>query len=802
METLLRDIRYGIRSLLKRPGFTVIALIALALGIGANTAIFSLVNAVLVRPLPFAEPDRLVWVWGNIRNGGNRASVSPLDFVDFRQQVKTFDQFAASLSVPLRINLTGNAEPERLTGAAVTGNYFQALGVTPALGRTFVMANEKPGSDQVTVLSYGLWQRRFDGDSNIVNKTIMLDGKSCVVLGVMPPGFSFPQSAELWVPLDFDVLPSMKQRKAHFLSPIARLKPGVTLAQAQADVDAVARHLEEQYPDTNTGWSMRLVSLREQLVGNTRPTLLILFGAVGFVLLIACANVANLLMVRAAGRQKEIALRTALGAGRYRIIRQMITESVLLALIGGTLGTLLAMWGVDLLVTLSAESIPSTAQVKIDATVLIFTLLISLVTGVLFGLAPALRALRLNLSEALKEGGRSATAGTQRNRLRSTLVVLESAVAVVLLIGAGLLIRSLIRLQDVSPGFDPRNVLTMRVDLPREKYPTPDKASNFFAELEGRLAGLPGVENVGFISELPLSGQPNDIPYTVEGRPAVSSDQQFDHDFRRVNRQYFGALRIPLLRGRNFTEQEVRQSAKVVIISDLLAQQVFPNEEPLGKRLILAMGNEPFEIIGIVGDIRHRGLESQPAAAMYLPTYETGWMNLVIRTKGDPLGLAVSVRKEVQAIDPDQPVADIKTMEQWLDTAVAAPRYRTALLGLFALVALVLASTGIYGVMSYSVTQRTHEIGVRMALGARELDVLKLVVRQGMALVWAGIGIGLLGAVALTRVLSTLLFDVTAKDPLTFAAVAGLLTLVAFVACYLPARRATRVDPLVALRYE
>ena len=802
METLIRDIRYGVRSLLKRPGFTLIAVVALALGIGANTAIFSLVNAVLLQPLPFAEPDRLVWVWGNIRNGGNRASVSPPDFLDYRQQNTTFEEFAAAIGGPLPLNLTGSGEPERLTGAAVTGNYFKALGTPPALGRTFVLENEKPGNDQVAVLSYGLWQKRFAGDPNIVNKTVVLDGKNFAIIGVMPQGFNFPRAAELWVPINFEISEEMKIRKAHFLRPIGKLKEGVTLEQAQADTDVIARRLEEQYPDSNLSWNLRLVSLREQLIGNTRPTLFILFGAVGFVLLIACANVANLLLVRAAGRQKEIALRTALGAGRLRIVRQMITESVLLALAGGAFGAVLAIWGVELLVKLSEGNIPPTAQVRIDATVLAFTFLTSVFTGVLFGLAPALRTMNLNLIESLKEGGRSSGEGGQRNRTRSLLVVLESAVAVVLLIGAGLLVRSLIQLQNVSPGFDPQNVLTMRVDLSREKYGTPEKAGNFFTELENRVGGLPGVEHVGFISELPLSGQPNDMPYTVEGRPPVPSDQAFDDDFRRVNRNYFSAMRIPFLRGRNFTEQEVRQGAKVVIISDLLARNVFPNEEPLGKRLIMAIGNEPFEIIGIVGDIRHRALETAPLAAMYLPTNRTPSTNLVVRTKADPANLAGAIRKEVRAIDPDQPIAAVRTMNEWLDTAVAGPRYRTALLALFAFVALVLASTGIYGVMSYSVSQRTHEIGVRMALGARRVDVMKLVVLQGMTLVIAGVALGVVGAIALTRLMSTLLFGVTTKDPLTFVAVASLLTLVAFVACYLPARRATKVDPLVALRYE
>jgi putative ABC transport system permease protein len=802
MDTLIKDLRFAVRGLLKRPGFTAIVLIALALGIGANTAIFSLVNAVVLQPLPFPEPDRLVWMYGNIRNGGNRASVSPLDFLDYRSQNKTFEQFAASGTLPMSVTLTGSGEPERLQASGVTGNFFQAYGVSPALGRGFTLENEKPGQNQVTVLSYALWQKRFGGDPDILKKSIVLDGKASQVIGVMGQDVAFPQAADLWVPMVFEGDPDMQQRKAHFLRPTGRLKEGVSLTQAQADTDLIAAQLERQYPDSNTGWNLRLIPLRDQLIGSSRTTLFILFGAVGFVLLIACANVANLLLVRAAARQKEIALRTALGASRWRIVRQMITESLLLAILGGALGALLATWGVQLLVKLSEGSLPPTAKVQIDATVLGFTLLISIITGLLFGLAPALRTARVQLIDSLKDGVRGAGESTVRNRTRSLLVVFESAVAVMLLIGAGLLVRSLIALQNVDPGFDPHNVLTMRIDLPRNKYDKPEKASNFFQQLEARVAGLPGVETVGMVTELPMSGQLNDLPFVVEGRPPVSPDQQFDADFRRVNEKYFNAMRIPLLRGRNFTQQEVRQGDKVVIVSQQLVDAVFPNEEPLGKRLVSALGNQAFEIIGVVGDLRHRSLEFAPFPAMYFPTLATGRANLAIRMQGDPLSIAGAVRKEVQAIDPDQPIAAIKPMTDWVDASAAAPRYRTTLLALFAALAMILAATGIYGVMSYSVAQRTHEIGVRMALGARRLDVLKLVVRQGMLLTIVGVVVGLLGAFALTRVMSSLMFGVTTRDPVTFVAVSLLLVAVAFIACFVPARRATKVDPLTALRYE
>ncbi|HEX5884685.1 MAG TPA: ABC transporter permease [Pyrinomonadaceae bacterium] len=803
MDSIIKDIRYGLRSLLKRPAFTAIALMALALGIGANTAIFSLVNAVILQPLPYQDPDRLVWVYGNLRNGSNRGSVGPLEFLDYRSQNKTFEQFAASRSSSLPMNLTGSGEPERLTASSITGNYFDTFGVRPALGRGFSLENEKTSQDHVTVLSYAFWQTRFGGDPNIVNKTIILDGKAYEVLGVMPAEVVLPQDAQLWVPLNFDSDPEMKLRNARFLRPMGRLKEGVTLTQAQADTDLIAAQLEQQYPDSNTGRSLRLIPLREILVGGSQTMLFILFGAVGFVLLIACANVANLLLVRAAARQKEIAMRTALGASRLRIIRQMITESLLLAIFGGALGALLATAGVKLLVSLSEDNIPRTANVKIDATVLAFTLFISLATGLIFGLAPAFRTMKENLVDALKDGIRGGSEATLKNRTRSLLVVFESAIAVMLLIGAGLLVRSLIALQNVDPGFDPNNVLTLRVDLSKQKYNTPEKTSNFFQQLETRVAGLPGVETVGLITDLPLSGQSNDMPFAVEGRPVVASNKTFA-DFRRVNQNYFSALRIPLRRGRNFTEQEVRQSGKAIVVSQALVDSVFPNEEALGKRLIIWSGSkdEPYEIIGIVGDIRHRSLQGEPNATMYMPTREPVRVNLVIRTQGDPLSLVGGVRKEVNALDPDQPIAAVRPMTEWVAMSAAGARYRTILLGLFALLAMILAATGIYGVMSYSVAQRTQEIGVRMALGARPFDVLKLVVRQGMILALIGTVVGLAGALALTRVMSSLLFEVTERDPITFVVVAALLIAVAFIACLVPARRATKVDPLVALRYE
>ncbi len=804
MRALLQDLRYGARMLAKNPRVSVIAVLSLAIGIGANTAMFGVVNAVLLQPLPFSEPDRLVWVWGNIRGGANRASVAPLDYLDYRTQNSSFEQFAAMFTVPNFINLTGNGEPERLQGRVVSGNFFQALGVHAAIGRTFLPDNERPGNDQVVVLSHGFWQRRFAGDRSLIGKTLTLDGRQFEVLGVMPRGFQFPRDTEFWAPMNFDIAPDMKQRKAHFLRPIGRLKAGMPLRQAQADLDAVARHIEEQYPDSNAGCSVRLVPLRDQLVGNVRPVLQMLFGAVGFVLLIACANVANLLLVHTASRRREVAVRMAIGAGRFAIVRQMLAESVLLALAGGALGVFVASWAIDLIVALSGNNIPPTAQIGIDHTVLAFTLGLSLLTGVLFGLAPAWQATRLRLSGALNEGSAGSGHGAERQRIKSVLVIFETAVAVVLLIGAGLLTRSLAHLQQVNPGFDATNVLTARLDLPFGKYAPPEQAASFWSQLQERLASLPGVEAVGMVTELPLSGQPNDVPFTVEGRPPVQANEAFGADFRGINHDYLRAMAIPLLRGRAFTAQEARQSAPVVLISEGLARTVFTTEEPLGKRL--RVGNRTFEIVGIAGDIHHRALDATPYATMYVPTLRSGRTNLAIRVAGNPLNLTAAVRREVQAVDREQPISAVRTMEQVLSESVAGPRYRMWVLGGFALMALLLAAIGIFGVVSYMVAQRTREIGIRMALGALPRHVRRLVVVQAVRIVAIGVLAGLVGGAVLTRVvrnaIAGLLFQVEPTDPLTLASVGVILMLVALMACYLPARRASKIDPMLALRHE
>ena len=799
---MLNDVRYALRTLAQRPGFTTVAVLTLALGIGATTAIFSVVDAVLLRPLPFAEPERLVWLGGWSGNDQEQG-VTPADFLDYRDQSQSFAQLAASISETVPVNLTGSGEPERLHGALVTANYLDVFRVRPERGRIFLDGEDEAGRDRVVVLSHGLWVRRFGADPSVINKPVTLDGRNVLVIGVMPPQFRYPLGAELWQPFGFPASPQspFRSRQFHMLRPVARLKPSVTLAQAQAQAEIIARRLQALYPTTNAKQSLFLMPLQERVVGRIRLTLLILLGAVGCILLIACANVANLLLVRAASRHKEIALRAALGASRGRVVRQLLTESVTLALLGGIGGVLFATLAVRGLSALGSSSVPRADEIGIDVGVLAVTLGVALVTGVLFGLAPAWQSARFELTEAIKEGARGAGGGVQRHRTMSLLVVGEVSLAVVLLIAAGLLVNSFVRLEQVSPGFDATHLLTARIDLPNP-YADPAKKANFFEQLQERVAALPGVEAVGLVTELPLANQSADVRFTIEGRPPTDPGHSPSADIRNVNHNYLRALRIPLLRGRSFTGGDVRENGKVVLISELLAKRYFAGEDPLGQRLRPASWTQSYEIVGVVGDVRHRGLDVEPRQTMYFPSLSLGYANLVIRTATDPVRLASAVRKAVAAIDPNQPISDVKTMEDWAADSVAQPRDRTLLLSMFATVALLLSVVGIYGVMSYAVTQRTREIGVRVALGAARRDVLRLVVGQGLALALAGVFVGGLVGLATTRALSSLLYGVSPLDPLTFIGTALLLAAVAVMSSYLPARRAMRVDPMAALRYE
>ena len=793
-----QDLRYGARTLLKNPIFTSIAVLTLALGIGANTAIFGLVNTVLLRPLPFAEPEQLVWTWGEFSQG-NRAATSPPDFLDYRAQNRTFVELAA-LSFS-SFNLTGGGEPERVIGARVTANFFQTLGLKPLQGRAFLPEEQEAGRAQVVIISRNLWQRLFGGDPEIAGKTILLDGQTHTVVGVAPDETRLLQEAEMWTPLNFD-LPGMKVRRFHFLRAIGRLKPGITLQQAQADIDGVSAGLEKLYPESNTDWRLRLVPLRERLVGEMQRPLYVLFGAVGCVLLIACVNVANLLLAQASKRQKEVALRHALGANRPRLIRQLLTESALLAVTAGIIGLLLAWWGTDLLMALARDTLPRIGEVTLDHRVLGFTLVVSLLTSVVFGLAPAWQTSRPDLNEALKEGGKGGGSSTRLGQARKLLVIVEVALTLVLLIGAGLLIRSLHRLQQVDPGFDPRNVLTLRLFLPEAKYSKPEQQQAFVEQVLQRIEALPGVQAVGMSTWLPTLGG-GDTYFTIEGKPFPDPKKKVTAFNPRISHNYLRAMNIPLLKGRHFTEAETKEQPKTVIINDAFARAYFANEEPLGQRLIVDMG-EPWkcEIIAVARDVTQFSLDTGAYPAMYLPSIRVGVAGIVVRTHGDPLALAPAVRKAVGEVDKDQPVANLRSMDQLLAGMVREPRFRTLLLSVFAAVALCLSAIGIYGVIAYSVALRTHEIGVRLALGARTGDVLRLILGQGMKLTFIGISLGIAGALAVTQVLSNLLFGISATDPLTFAEIALLLIAVALLACWLPARRATKVDPLVALRYE
>ena len=814
MNTLLQDIRFGLRMLLKSPSVSIVATIALALGIGANTAIFSVVNAVLLRPLPFPNPESLVALFEtDLQRGLQRGTHSYPNFFDIRSQNTAFERVSTYRSGDYI--MTGRGEPARLQGAIVTSDLLPLLGVQPMLGRMFLPDEDKPSeTGRVVILSQPLFQKRFNADPSVLNQAITLNGVTYTVVGVMPAGFEFPiqnEPVELWTTIAGDAsgqTPVTTQRGAHFLRVIGRLKPGVTLEQAQADLTTIASRLEQQYPDTNTHRGLRVDSALSALVGDVRPTLFILLGAVACVLLIACANVANLLLARATSRHKEMAIRTALGASRVRVIRQLLTESVLLSLLGGAVGLLLAVWWSDLLVALGKEDIPRAVQVGIDWRVLGFTLGVSLLTGLIFGLAPAFHSAKSELVESLKEGARGTSAGRFANLVRKGLVVIELGFAVLLLTGAGLLIQSLWRLQKVNSGLEPQNVLTFNVGLPEVKYDYA-KQSQFFIDLKSRLEATPGVQAASSILPLPLSGDRFSISFEIEGRPMAPKDHPVG-DFFSTGVGYFRAMGIPMIKGRDFDDRDRHGATPVVIITESLARQFFPNEDPIGKRIkpgINTIEGEKTtmrEIIGVVSDVRNRSLDAEPKPAYYVPQTQVPFdqMAMVVKTSGDPHSLVSAATKQVAALDQDVPVFAVKTMEEYLSASVAAPRFSTTLLSIFAAVALVLTVVGLYGVMSYSVAQRRNEIGIRLALGAQSRDVLLMIVKQGGLLIVMGLVIGLAGAFALTRLLASLLFGVTAKDPFTFAAVAVLLAIVALLACYVPALRATRVDPIEALRYE
>ena len=808
MESLLRDLKFSVRSLLEHPGFAAVAVLTLALGIAANTTIYSTVDALIVHPFSFPNQPRLLVLWEqNLTVGTVRGVVAPGNFIGWREQNQTCAQLVAIDQESF--DVSDGAHPERFPGYAVTRGFFDVLGVKAARGRTFLPEESEPGREQVVVLKNSFWQQHFGSDPNIVGKTITLNRKVFTVVGVMAADFNYPYNGgEMWTPLVFNK-DDLQNRGSHYLRVIGLLKPGVSLAQAQGDLRAVAARAQQQFPETNSGRSAAVVTLTDDAVRGARTGVPILMGAVVFVLLIACANVANLLLVRAASRQRETAVRLALGASRMRLIRQTLTESVLLALLGGTLGLFISVWSIQALAHGIPEGfskfIPGWSRLGVNFNVLAFTFVVSLLAGTLAGLASVWHSTRTNLNEALKAGGRSDSGRGGHNRLRSALVVSEMALSLVLLIGAGLMVRSFAAMLRADLGIKPENVVAMETSLPPDEYKDENKRLDFYQQLMSRVGSLPGVQKVGGVDIVPFSSGYNGLTFQIVGQTPFPKGQEPYSELRIATPGYFDAIGTALRSGRLFGDHDDAKAAPVILINETFARRFLPRQQPIGQRIDFGGGEKAVrEIVGVVADVKNDDFDEQPDPAVYVPHAQnpSRTMSLVIRATQDPTRLASAVRSEVQALDPSLPVSNIKTVSQMIDERISAKRLMTYILAVFGLTALLLASVGIYGVMSYAVTQRTQEIGIRMALGARAIDVLKLVVRNGMSLALIGMAIGLAGAYALTRLLANLLFHVTPTDSLTFAAVSLSLILVALLACYIPARRATKVDPLVALRYE
>jgi putative ABC transport system permease protein len=811
MQTLWQDIKYGVRMLWKNPAFTLIAVVALALGIGANTAIFSVVNAVLLRPLPFPDPDRLVVVNSvNLRGGEHFGAASPADFQDWAAQNQSFERIAAMRSGS--VNVSGEDLPEQFEGSSVTDEFFNLLGVQPVLGRAFLPEEFRVRGQRVVMLSHGLWQRRFGGNPAVIGQTLTLNGRPTTIVGVMPPDFKFPVDTEVWTPLLGDT-GEMRARGSRYFSVIARLKPNITLEQANAEMQIIAARLESQYPESHRDWSARVITLQETIVSyaNARAALFILLGTVGLVLLIACANVANLLLARATARAREVAIRAALGATRSRLMRQLLIESLLLALLGGACGLLLALWGVETIIALVPEDLRFARldEARIDTPVLGFTFAVSVLTGLLFGLLPGLKASKADLHDSLKGSTKSSTAGLRFQRTRGLLVVCEIALTLVLLIGAGLLVKSFLRLQQVAPGFDAQNILTAEVALPRtSRYLQAEQRTTLYQQVLERAETLPGVESVAATSGAPLARFALAFPFIVEGRGENISGSAPEALYSAISPNFFRTMQIPLRAGREFTERDNADAPAVTIINETMARRYFPDEDPIGRRITIAYLDTPvsLQIVGIARDVKQMNLSDETDIEMYVPHSQRPWLSttLVIRMAAgtDTASIVRGVQRAVWSVDQSQALSNVKTMDELFGESAARPRFYTLLLSVFSGAALLLAIIGIYGVMSYTVAQRTNEIGVRMALGAQPRDVLRLVIGQGMTLTLIGIGVGLAASLLLMRLMSSLLFGVSAADPVTFGSVSVLLAGIAFVACYVPARRAMKTDPLTALRYE